>query len=239
MSRRRFWLAAGLTALAALLALPAVAWLRVAVDDEEPSRSIGRVGAGRLEHGHVLPPWGVGYRSYSFLGAAVGRQYLHGRVRDSLVGSFAESARRHPDLTYIVGETAVRRGGRLHGHRTHQNGLSVDLFMPVRDHRDRLTTLPTWPWQGLGYWHEFDAEGRSSGYRIDFAALAELLLILREQAAAHGLGIERVIIAPEYVPHVLATPAGQTLGDLAARLTRKPVWVRHDEHIHIDFAVSP
>jgi penicillin-insensitive murein endopeptidase len=41
------------------------------------------------------------------------------------------------------------------------------------------------------------------------------------------------------VPHILATPAGQRLGELAARLTRKPVWVRHDEHIHIDFTVGP
>lgn len=239
MLRRSAWRLAIPLLLLGLLAPLALAWLRVALDGDAPSRSVGRVGAGRLEHGHVLPPWGAGYRSYSFLGAALGRQYLHGRVRDILVASFAESARRHPERVYVVGETAVRHGGRFHGHRTHQNGLSVDLFMPVRDRHERPVTLSTWPWQGLGYWHEFDAAGGSSAYRIDFAALAELLQVIGAQAAAHGASIERVIVAPEYVPHILATPAGQRLGELAARLTRKPVWVRHDEHIHIDFTVGP
>jgi penicillin-insensitive murein DD-endopeptidase len=64
------------------------------------------------------------------------------------------------------------------------------------------------------------------------------LAFLREletQAAARGLRIGRVIIAPEYVPLLVATGSGGALGALAARLTRKPVWVRHDEHFHVEF----
>jgi len=58
------------------------------------------------------------------------------------------------------------------------------------------------------------------------------------QAKARGLRVERVIIAPEYVPLMLDTPSGQQLGSLVGRITRKPAWVRHDEHFHIDFEVA-
>jgi len=219
--------------LAALLVVP---WLRVALDDARPSRSLGRLGEGRLEQGHVIPPWGPGYVTYSFLGATLGRQYVHGGVRDTLLSAFAArdaagAARQ------VIGESGLRSGGPLHGHRTHQNGLSVDLFMPVREDEGGATTLPTWPWQRFGYGWDFDAQGRASGHRIDFEALAALLLAIDLEAPRHALRIERIIIAPEYVPLLLATPSGKRLGALGDRLTRRPVWVRHDEHVHLDFAL--
>jgi penicillin-insensitive murein endopeptidase len=37
------------------------------------------------------------------------------------------------------------------------------------------------------------------------------------------------------VPLLLSTPSGHRLGALSERITRKPAWVRHDEHFHIDF----
>ncbi|HLL54064.1 MAG TPA: hypothetical protein VK447_10980, partial [Myxococcaceae bacterium] len=78
MRWRRWLIGAGAAAALSFPAVVGVAWLRVALDGEAPSRSVGRVGAGRLEHGHVVPPWGPGYVTYSFLGAALGRQYVHG-----------------------------------------------------------------------------------------------------------------------------------------------------------------
>jgi len=70
---------------------------------------------------------------------------------------------------------------------------------------------------------------------IDFEALAALLLEIDRQAAKRELRFEKIIITPEYVPLLLQTESGRQLGRLADLLTRKPVWVRHDEHIHIDF----
>lgn len=227
----------GLALAALLFAVPlAVPWLRILLDDRTPSRSIGRPGAGRLENGHMLPPWGEGFRAYSIIGSAVGRQYAHGAVRDTLVAALAERARA-AGRVHIVGEIAVRRGGRFHGHRTHQNGLSVDLFMPLRNGAGKAAVLPTWPWNGAGYWHEFDARGREGSFEIDFEELAAVLKAIEQHAGQSGLAIERVIITPEYVPLLLETETGRRLGPLAERLTRKPVWVRHDEHVHIDFAV--
>lgn len=226
------WLLVG----AAVLLLPlGGAWLRVLVDGDAPSLSSGRVGAGRLVHGHVLPPWGEGFRTYSLLGAALGRQYVHGAVREVLLAAFAARARAERGRVHVIGETGQRGGGRLLGHKTHQSGLSVDLFLPVRDAAGERAVLPTWPWQGLGYWHEFDAHGRCGELLIDFAELARLLKEIQLQAAARGVGIERIILTPEYVPLLLATEAGRGLGSLGEKLTRRPVWVRHDEHVHIDF----
>ena len=50
-----------------------VAWLRVLVDSNHPSRSIGTPASGRLVGGDVIPPSGPGFTTYSYLGAAMGR----------------------------------------------------------------------------------------------------------------------------------------------------------------------
>jgi penicillin-insensitive murein endopeptidase len=67
--------------------------------------------------------------------------------------------------------------------------------------------------------------------------VAELLVELDRQASRHGLGIERVIVAPAYVPHVLSSRAGG-IEELSSRLMRTPAWVRHDEHVHVDFRLA-
>lgn len=220
-------------------ALVGVPWLRVVASDDAPSQSIGRLSDGKLLHGKALPPWGAGYRTYSLLGATLGSQYAHSAVRDTLLAAFAA---RHPSVAsatpqFVLGEIGARNGGPFHGHRTHQSGRSVDIFMPMRDKRGARAPLPTWPWQLFGYGWELDARGESNEFRIDFEELAAFLLALDRAAKDRGIAIERVIITPEFVPLVLATPSGQRLGGLAGKLTRKPVWVRHDEHIHVDFAL--
>lgn len=220
------------------LLLLAIPWLRVLLDSDRPSKSIGQPSSGRLEHGHVLPPWGSGYRTYSLIGASLGRQYMHGNVRDTLLDAFAQRAREVKGLDHVVGESAVRTGGPFRGHRTHQNGLSVDIFMPVRDRLGMRLPIPTWPWNTFGYDHEFDSRGETSSLTIDFEELALLLIALDRSAAEHGVSIERVIITPEFVPLLLNTYSGKQLGKLAERLTRKPVWIRHDEHFHVDFLVG-
>jgi hypothetical protein len=96
-----------------------------------PSKVIGTVAHGRLENGHVIPPWGPGFMTYSFLGSALGRQYVDGRVRDALVATFAARSRAERGRRFVVGETGWPRGGRFRPHRSHQNGMAVDVFMPV------------------------------------------------------------------------------------------------------------
>lgn len=238
MKRVRLLTAFVLTALAMLLAPRLVSWVRVAVDDDRPSRSEGTPARGRLAHDHVMPPAGHGYVTYSYLGSALGRQYVHGAVRDTLLAAFADVASATPGRTLQLGESGLRSGGPIRMHRTHQNGLSVDIFMPVADGQARPAQLPTWPWRTFGYGWEFDEQGRLGRLHIDFEELAQLLAAVARQCPRHGLRLRTVIITPEFIPHLLATPTGQRLGAVQGVLTRHPVWFRHDEHVHLDFALT-
>ncbi|WP_437965743.1 penicillin-insensitive murein endopeptidase [Sorangium sp. So ce260] len=231
---RRLALAAGLLLLAPVV----VAHGRVWLDDGAPSESAGSPAQGRLLHGHAIPPSGPGYVTYSYLGASLGRQYAHGAVRDALREAFAAVSAARPGRRFVVGETGHRRGGPLWPHRTHQNGLSVDIFVPLRDSAGQPADVATYPWNKLGYGLEFDAQGRRGDLTIDFDDLALLLSALDEKARPRGLRIQRIILAPEYVPLLLASPAGRKLGPLAGSILRRQVWWRHDEHAHIDFAIG-
>ncbi len=213
----------------------AIAWLRVVVDGNAPSRVVGTVAHGGIEHAHAVPPWGPGYVTYSVLGSAVGRQYVDGRVRDTLLASFSGRSRAEGGRRFVMGETGWPSGGRFRPHRSHQNGMAVDVFMPVQTRSGEAATLATWPWNKFGYGLEFDERGEMGDLRIQFESVAAFLLEVDAQAHQRGLRIGRVIIAPEFVPLLLETPSGHRLGALSDRLTRKPVWVRHDEHFHIDF----
>jgi penicillin-insensitive murein endopeptidase len=201
------------------------------------SRSVGSPARGRLEGGVAMPTSGTGFVTYSRVGHALGRQHVHSRVRDALVAAFAARSRSEPGRVFVLGETGWRRGGRMRPHRTHQNGLSVDIFVPVSDAQGRPRSLPSSVSNRFGYDLELDRRGRLGALSVDFQGLAALLSEIERQAVRHGLTVQKVIVAPEYVPLILATPAGAKLGRLGDALSRRPAWVRHDEHIHIDFAV--
>jgi penicillin-insensitive murein endopeptidase len=152
-----------------------------------------------------------------------------------ILEAYAEVAKAHPELTFVYGETAWPTGGRLYPHRTHQNGLSVDFMMPVRDRTGAPVQMPTWPWQRYGYDLEFDTAGRRGELTIDFQAVAVHLTALEAAARRHGTRISLFILAPEYYERLWATDAGAPLrGRLPALPSR--AWVRHDDHYHIDFA---
>jgi penicillin-insensitive murein endopeptidase len=159
-------------------------------------------------------------------------------VRATLLDAYARLAITQPDVRWVYGETGWPRGGAFPPHQTHQNGLSVDFMVPVRNAVGRSERLPTWPWQRFGYALDFDSAGRgrgaAAGLTIDFAALAAHLATLADVAQAHGLAVDVVILAPELERRVLATPeAAQFRGRI--RFSRRPPWVRHDEHYHVNF----
>ncbi len=239
MTARRRALTLVLLAGGCFLAAVGGAHLRVELDDPTlASRSVGTPEHGSLEQGHPLPPSGTGYVTYSYLGSALGRQYVHGAVRDLLVEAFAACHKARPDRRFVVGETGWPHGGRFWPHKSHENGLSVDVFMPVRDRAGQARDLPTWPWNRFGYGLELDASGSLGELHIDFDDLALWLVELGARAPAFGLRVRKIIVAPEYVPLLLASPSGHKLGALAGALQRGPGWWRHDEHVHVDLAVS-
>jgi penicillin-insensitive murein endopeptidase len=201
------------------------------------SQCYGTVSRGRIDDSVKLPAGGANFSAYSALAAAAGRTYVHAEVAQIMAASYAALQAAHPDTVYVYGETGAAAGGRLRPHRTHQNGLSVDFFVPVRDADGGSVPLPTSVASRFGYDIEFDANGRYRQYGIDFAAIAEHLYQLHVAATGRGAGIAQVIFDAPYLPRLFATARGPYLRKNLAFMKGKP-WVRHDEHYHVDFAVA-
>jgi len=221
------------TRRAVLTALAAVALTTHARAAE--STCYGTVAKGRLEGGVRLPPSGANFSAYSSIGAAAGRTYVHSKVRDVVVAAYEALEKSAPSKVFVYGETGWAGGGRIRPHRTHENGLSVDFFVPVTDASGASVPIPGGVTNRFGYDIEFDAHGRFEGYTIDFAAIGAHLVELQRAAQARGVGIALVIFDPPYQPLLFATEHGPFLRDTFTFM-KKPAWVRHDEHYHVDFA---
>ena len=195
----------------------------------------GKVSNGRLERGVKLPAEGLNFVPYSSLAVATGRTYVHSRVAKIVQESYAALEKSLPNTVFVYGEAGWRSGGRFRPHRTHQNGLSVDFFVPVLNDEGKSVPIPTSPTTRFGYDLEFDAAARLEELRIDFVALAEHLYQLDIAAKGNKSGIALVIFDPAYFDKLFATPRGSQIRSLPF-MKGKP-WVRHDEHIHVDFAV--
>lgn len=220
----------GTLAIAGLCAVPDVGY-------SADSQCYGTVASGRIENSVKLPTSGANFSAYSLVAATAGRTYAHTTVVDIVTRAYAALAENAPATHYVYGEAGWPGGGRFRPHRTHQNGLSVDFFVPVRNQAGKSVPLPTSPTTRFGYDIEFDAHGKFKDYSIDFPAIAEHLYELHVAAKARGAGIALVIFEPQYLPKLFATPRGAYL---RANLPfmKGQAWVRHDEHYHVDFAVA-
>lgn len=199
------------------------------------SRCHGTVNRGSIEGSVPLPAEGANFTAYSTLAVAMGRNHVHSEVSAIILDAYVKLADAAPGAQYVYGESGNEYGGRFRPHRTHQNGTSVDFFVPVRDKNGQPARLPTPPAKRFGYDIEFDREARYGEYTIDFAAMAEHLYQLDQAARARGRGIALVIFDTAYLPRLFLTPHGTELEKLNF-MKGKP-WVRHDEHYHVDFAI--
>lgn len=193
----------------------------------------GRVGKGRLVGGVALPAQGANFKAYSRLAIGLDRFFVHPTVASILLESFATLAITRPELRFMIGETGHRKGGQFRPHRTHQNGTSVDVFVPMRDANGEPAHLPIWPTNKWGYALNLDPRGKLGDLTLDFDALAALLATIETVARRRKAPLARVILAPEFRRLLFAK---------APELRRLPfmkgkAWVRHDEHIHLDFTL--
>jgi len=200
------------------------------------SQCFGTVSNGRIESSVKLPLSGANFSAYSTLAATAGRTHVHSKVAAILEASYKALAATTPNVRYVYGETGWPSGGRFRPHRTHQNGLSVDFFVPVKDGNGQSVPLPTNLTDKLGYDVEFNQEAKYGEYAIDFEALAEHLYQLDVAAKAAGSSLALVIFDAAYLPRLFATKRGAYLKENLPFMKGKP-WVRHDEHYHVDFAV--
>lgn len=205
-------------------------------ESKAPSKSKGTRVDGSLLNGKRLPSSGPNFETYSRLLSAVGRTCVHEKVRAAVVGSYALVYEKAPELRFVYGETGWCRGGEFWPHRTHQNGLSVDFMVPVR-RGEAVDTIPSTIIDGWGYKTDFTAPGRYGEFEIDYEAMALHLLALDESARQNGLTIDRVIFAPDLQAELKKAKRGKKVLR-TFDFNEDPVWVRHDDHYHVDFRLK-
>lgn len=226
--RRDRWVCALLLLVACGVSLPGFAG---------DSICYGTPSRGKLENGVPIAPTGANFQPYSTLGVALGRTHVHRTVAQVIADAYASLAQSHPATMFVYGESGWPEGGAIKPHRTHQNGLAVDFMVPVRDGSGNSVALPSDPANQFGYGLDFDEQGRLGELAIDFEAIAAHLLALHVAAQKRGIGVARVIIEPDYIAPIHATRQGDFIKRHIRFMARK-AWVRHDEHYHVDFAIT-
>jgi penicillin-insensitive murein endopeptidase len=104
---------------------------------------------------------------------------------------------------------------------------------PLKDGR----TMPSHPFNRFGYNERFDGKGAGDTGQIDFDAMAAHLLALNRQSIRRGFSIRKVILAPNLQDDLFRADGGKEVR-ASMRFNRLPVWVRHDNYYHVDFAIS-
>jgi penicillin-insensitive murein DD-endopeptidase len=197
----------------------------------------GTSSTGTVDGAVKLPSSGANFSAYSDVGVALGRTYVHTQVLEIIVAAYRELEQTSPETRFVYGETGWKNGGSFKPHRTHQSGLSVDFFVPVRDGTGLSVALPTNIANKFGYGIEFDSRAKFRDYTIDFDAIAEHLYALDIAAKKLEAPIKLVIFDPAYLPKLFATKHGDYLKSNVKFMQTK-AWVRHDEHYHVDFSVA-
>lgn len=142
-----------------------------------------------------------------------------------------------PETTFVYGETGWKSGGSFKPHKTHQNGLSVDFMVPVVDDKGKSVPFPSSLTNKLGYDIEFNKNSQYQQLRIDYHAFAEHLYWLHKMAVKNKIKIWRVIFDPRLQHNLKKTTRWPYLKQ-HIQFSKRPSWVRHDEHYHVDFILK-
>ena len=194
----------------------------------------GETKKGKLVAGVQLPHQGANFLSYSQLGEFLGRTYVHSKVKTVFIEAYKNLESTLPYKVFKYAETGFEKGGIFRPHKTHQNGLSVDFMVPVVDSEGKSVHFPTHFFNKFGYSVEFSSKGKFEQYTIDFTALAAHIKELDMAAKNNGFSLWRVIFDPKLQTKLLKTKYGKYLRK-NIQFNKKPSWVRHDEHYHVDF----
>ncbi len=217
--------------------LLSLAFLVIATFTDCPASTCqGTTKSGSLKDGIQIPKQGTNFESYSLVGHLLGRTYVHEKVHDAIVNTYAELNKKNKDVVYVFGETGWSEGGSFKPHKTHQNGTSVDFMVPVRDQQKKSTPIPCSLFNKFCYSIEFDKKGYYRDLKIDFDAMAEHLIALEKHSKKLGFKLNRVIFDPDLTVLLKKSKAWSAANPNIYFSPHKP-WVRHDEHYHIDFDI--
>jgi penicillin-insensitive murein endopeptidase len=197
----------------------------------------GTTSKGRLEDAVQLPSSGSNFVSYGAIPELTGRTFVHSKVRDVIVAAYEILETEQTGKVFKYAESGTKLGGEFQPHKTHQNGLSVDFMVPVLDEMGNSVHLPTHALNRYGYDIEFDDSGRYGEYEIDYEALGAHIVALHKAAQGRGVGIWRILFDPKLQRYLYKTRSGDYIRSNIT-IPSKRSWVRHDEHIHVDFLVK-
>ncbi|MBL4661541.1 MAG: penicillin-insensitive murein endopeptidase [Alcanivoracaceae bacterium] len=200
------------------------------------SQCFGDTADGYLVDGVQLPVNGKNFVSYHSIGVLLGRTYLHSQAVEIIIDAYDRLAISAPDSIYKYAETGFASGGLFKPHKTHQNGLSIDFMVPVKNKKGLSVHFPTTVFNKFGYDVDFNNLGDFKSYHIDFKAMAAHIKALDISAKQKGYGIRRVIFDPKLQAKLFDTADGDYLVKNIVFL-KKRSWVRHDEHYHVDFII--
>lgn len=209
------------------------------VNDSIESKSIGSVGNGKLQHGTLLPFKNDAFCYFDKYSYLQGRCFMHSKVAKIVSKGFEEMHAKHPDRTFYLMETCKKEGGKLEPHRTHQNGLSVDVMLPKLKNNMPFSDLDSIG--TMHYFLKFNNQGElieDTTIQIDFELVAQQILAFYNAAITEHVSIEKVIIKMEYKKLLFETPTGKLLKQkniYFAKYLDPMVNEIHDDHFHIDF----
>ncbi len=207
--------------------------------ETRPSRSVGTVDNGSLEHGRIVPFSGPNFHYFDTASYMRGRCFVHENVLKTILETYTLLEKQLPGKLFGLMECSKKKGGKIHPHITHQNGMSVDFMTPLQ--RDGKQCLD-YDYAGAPhYFMDFDDAGRykkDAGVSIDFETMAQHILLLEKTARANGLKISKVIFRMELKDELFASEYGKRLKTTGIYFAQKltPLINRlHDDHFHVDF----
>ena len=181
-------------------------------EDAKRSTSLGSVSNGELLNGKLFPFYGKNFQYFDTSSYLHHRAYTHEFVRQTLLDTYKELEQFYPNKTFFVMELSNKEGGKIFPHRTHQNGLSVDLMSPKLKKGTATADL-----DHLGQLHyllEFDNNGvlkKNIDYSIDFNLISHHILLLEKHARRNHLKIKKVIFKKELKDELYTSHYGSTL----------------------------
>ena len=181
-----------------------------------PSRVIGKHAAGCVAGAEALPLDGEGY---SVMRPSRRRNFGH----PNLLAAIEELARGAQSIgwpTLLVGDMTQIRGGPMKsGHRSHQNGLDVDIWLTPKP-----SPLPAGAWR--------ENYSAISVLTADQTAIARDVWTPKHAAliksAAELPGIRRIFVNP-----VIKQELCKTAGEDRGWLNKVRPWWGHHYHFHL------
>ncbi len=206
------------------LVIPSFAQIRH--KNQGKSISKGEVNKGAIENAYQLPRKGENFKYFSvFSYYVLGRAYVNSAVYHTVLESYAEMHKSHPEKYFRIMECSRKHGGNMRPHRTHQNGLSIDFMTPLMKRN------------GMN----FDNKGclkLDKKVSVDFDVMAQHILELDKAARKQGYKISKVIFKLEMKDALFATENGKKLqakGIYFAQRLSPIINKLHDDHYHVDF----